>query len=82
MTFPFTLQSPPEHRGLIPDRVDVAVIGGGIIGVMSAWELAKSGRRGVGLDTGRGAGGHGGVQRTERARAQARTRRNGETGRT
>ena len=43
MTFPFQIQTPPEHTAVLPDRVDVVVIGGGIIGVMTAWELAKAG---------------------------------------
>ena len=53
MTFPFTLQSPPEHHGALPAACDVVVIGAGIIGVMTAWELAKSGLRVVVLEKGR-----------------------------
>lgn len=53
MTFPFTLQTPPEHHGTLPAKCDVVVIGAGIIGVMTAWELAKAGLRVVVLEKGR-----------------------------
>lgn len=53
MTFPFQIQTPPEHTAVLPDRVDVVVIGGGIIGVMTAWELAKAGSSVVVLEKGR-----------------------------
>ena len=53
MTFPFQIQTPPEHAASLPDRVDVVVIGGGIIGVMTAWELAKGGTSVVVLEKGR-----------------------------
>lgn len=53
MTFPFTLQSLPEHCGALPNSCDVVVIGAGIIGVMTAWELAKTGLRVVVLEKGR-----------------------------
>ena len=45
-----------EHNGSPPDHADAVVIGGGIIGVMSAWELAKSGLSVVVLEKGRVAG--------------------------
>ncbi len=38
--FPITLATPREHHGPMPEAVDIAVIGGGIIGLMAAWELA------------------------------------------
>lgn len=53
MIFPLPLQSPPEHHGTLPKSCDVVVIGGGIIGVMTAWELAKAGLRVVVLEKGR-----------------------------
>lgn len=53
MNFPFTLQSPPEHASKLPSSTDVVVIGAGIIGIMTAWELAKSGLRVVVLEKGR-----------------------------
>ena len=56
MTFPFTMAAPLEHRAALPARTDVVVVGGGIIGVMSAWELAKSGLRVVVLEKGRVGG--------------------------
>lgn len=56
MTFPFTMQMPLEHQSVLPDATDVVVIGAGIIGVMAAWEMAKSGLRVVVLEKGRVAG--------------------------
>ncbi len=53
MTFPFQIQMPPEHNAALPKETDVVVIGGGIIGVMTAWELAKSGVSVVLLEKGR-----------------------------
>ncbi|WP_458790181.1 NAD(P)/FAD-dependent oxidoreductase [Yoonia sp. MH D7] len=53
MTFPFQMQTPPEHSATLPDRADVVVIGGGIIGLMTAWELAKRGTQVVLLEKGR-----------------------------
>lgn len=53
MSFPFQIMTPPEHVAELPKRVDVVVIGGGIIGVMTAWELAKAGVSVVLLEKGR-----------------------------
>ncbi len=45
-----------EHRATLPRQADVVVIGGGIIGVMTAWEAAKAGHKTVLLEKGRIAG--------------------------
>ena len=54
--FPITLASPPEHSGPLPDAVDVTVIGGGIIGLMTAWELSRGGLRVLLCEKGKLAG--------------------------
>jgi len=54
--FPITLATPPEHTGPLPEAVDVTVIGGGIIGVMTAWELARAGLHVLLCEKGRLAG--------------------------
>ncbi|PTX03996.1 NAD(P)/FAD-dependent oxidoreductase [Pararhodobacter aggregans] len=41
--FPFHNGLPPEHRAPIPLACDVVVIGGGIAGISTAWELAGKG---------------------------------------
>ena len=51
-----THASPIEHHGPLPKVTDVVVIGAGIVGVMTAWELAKSGLRVVVVEKGRVAG--------------------------
>lgn len=51
--FPITEESPAEHSADLPDRADVAIVGGGIIGVMTAYFLARKGRRVVLLEKGR-----------------------------
>ena len=56
MTFPINDQSPVEHNAALPPEADAVVIGGGIIGVMTAWELAKAGLKTVLLEKGRVAG--------------------------
>ena len=56
MTFPFRALGPVEHAGPLPAETDVAVIGGGIIGVMTVWELARRGIPAVLLEKGRVAG--------------------------
>ena len=56
MTFPFSVKMPPEHQPDLPSDTDVVVIGAGIIGVMTAWELAKTGLRVALLEKGRVAG--------------------------
>lgn len=53
MTFPITSASPVEHDAPLPDNADVVVIGGGIIGVMTALELARKGVSVVLLEKGR-----------------------------
>jgi len=53
MSFPFTRQTPVAHLGPLPAETDVAVIGGGIIGVMTAWFLADAGLRVTLLEKGR-----------------------------
>lgn len=56
MAFPINAQSPIEHSADLPSVADAVVIGGGIIGVMTAWELAKAGLKPVLLEKGRIAG--------------------------
>lgn len=56
MGFPIHAQSPIEHDAPLPGVADAVVIGGGIIGVMTAWELANAGLKPVLLEKGRIAG--------------------------
>ena len=56
MSFPISEAVPPRFGGPLPDEVDVAVIGGGIAGVMTAWFLTKAGQRVALLEKGRIAG--------------------------
>ncbi len=53
MAFPLGMQIPPEHDGPLPDQADVVIIGAGIIGVMTAYFLARKGLRAVVLEKGR-----------------------------
>ena len=53
MAFPISLADPIVHNDPLPSSADVVVIGGGIIGVMSAWFLARSGLSVVLLEKGR-----------------------------
>lgn len=54
--FPFQLPSQPEHQSPLPDSCDVVVIGGGVIGVMTAWFLNRKGLKVVLCEKGRIAG--------------------------
>lgn len=56
MTFPITDASPIRFAGPLPPRVDVAVIGGGVIGVMTAFFLRRKGLSVLVLEKGRIAG--------------------------
>ena len=51
--FPISQADPVEHDAGLPDRCDVAIVGGGIIGVMTAYYLARKGQRVVLLEKGR-----------------------------
>lgn len=53
MTFPITLETPIRFPGPLPDAADVVIIGGGVIGVMTALYLAEAGERVVLLEKGR-----------------------------
>lgn len=56
MPFPISEASPLRHPGPAPKACDVVVIGGGVIGVMTAWFLAEAGQRVVLCEKGRIAG--------------------------
>ena len=51
--FPISEQSEVEHTAALPDEVDVVVVGGGVIGVMTAYFLARKNQRVVVLEKGR-----------------------------
>jgi glycine/D-amino acid oxidase-like deaminating enzyme len=56
MTFPITVASPIRFAGPLPLRVDVSIIGGGVIGVMTAYFLRRKGLSVLLLEKGRIAG--------------------------
>ncbi len=56
MAFPTKQPASVFHNDPLPPRVDVVVVGGGIIGVMSAWYLIRSGLSVALLEKGRIAG--------------------------
>lgn len=56
MIFPINDRTPVTHAGPLPSDADVVVIGGGVIGVMTAWFLALDGLRVVLTEKGRIAG--------------------------
>ena len=56
MTFPISAASPVQFPGPIPASCDVVIIGGGVIGVMTAWFLAEKGLRVTLCEKGRIAG--------------------------
>ncbi len=56
MTFPITDASPVRFAAPLPPRADVVVIGGGVIGVMTAFFLRQKGRSVLLLEKGRIAG--------------------------
>lgn len=51
--FPISAGQPARHQGPLPDACDVVVIGGGIIGVMTAWFLTRFYQRVVICEKGR-----------------------------
>jgi len=55
-TFPISMANPAMFVGTLPIAADVVVIGGGIIGVLTAWELGKRGLSVVLCEKGRIAG--------------------------
>ena len=56
MSFPISEQSPVQFRADLPARVDVVVVGGGVIGLMTAWFLRELGLSVVVCEKGRIAG--------------------------
>jgi glycine/D-amino acid oxidase-like deaminating enzyme len=56
MSFPISERSPVRFASPMPSRTDVVVIGGGVIGVMTAWFLREKGLSVVVCEKGRIAG--------------------------
>ncbi len=54
--FPISELSAPEHLSPLPETADCVVIGGGVVGVMTAYWLARAGQRVVLVEKGRIAG--------------------------
>lgn len=54
--FPIHSATPIAYPGPLPVRADVVVLGGGVIGVMTAWHLAERGLKVVVCEKGRVAG--------------------------
>ena len=54
--FPISIANPAQFASALPAQADVVIIGGGIIGVMTAWYLAKAGQKVVLCEKGRIAG--------------------------
>lgn len=54
--FPFSTATPATFTGTLPKSCDVVIIGGGIVGVMTAWFLARRGLKAVLCEKGRIAG--------------------------
>ncbi|GHD23089.1 NAD(P)/FAD-dependent oxidoreductase [Tianweitania populi] len=55
-SFPISMSNKAAFNGPLPEAVDVTVIGGGIIGVMTAWALRKLGLSVLVCEKGRVAG--------------------------
>ena len=56
MQFPISEANKPRFTSALPTSCDVVVLGGGVIGVMTAWYLAESGLKVVLCEKGRIAG--------------------------
>jgi glycine/D-amino acid oxidase-like deaminating enzyme len=56
MSFPISERSPVRFASPMPSRTDVVVVGGGVIGVMTAWFLREKGLSVVVCEKGRIAG--------------------------
>jgi glycine/D-amino acid oxidase-like deaminating enzyme len=56
MSFPISEASPVRFAAPLPERADVVVVGGGVIGVMTAWFLRERGLSVVVCEKGRIAG--------------------------
>lgn len=56
MGFPISAATPASFTGALPARADAVVIGAGVIGVMTAWHLARRGVQVVLCEKGRVAG--------------------------
>ncbi len=56
MMFPIRADQPAQFQADLPQTTDVVIIGGGIIGVITLWELANAGVNAVLLEKGRVAG--------------------------
>lgn len=53
MSIPLGLQNAPEHEAALPKEADAVIIGGGIIGICTAYYLAKQGLKPLVLEKGR-----------------------------
>jgi glycine/D-amino acid oxidase-like deaminating enzyme len=51
-----TINTPITHQAILPSEVDIVIIGGGVIGVSTAWFLAQSGLQVLLCEKGRIAG--------------------------
>ncbi len=52
MTFPITERLPIEFDNALPQSVDCVIVGGGVIGLATAYELRRRGREVLVVDAG------------------------------